>query len=417
MNPMNATLLSNRSQRWFVVACAILLAITAIFIVLGLASIPGYYVRVVNRTVPTVSSIFQTEISNATIAGQAAARGMDLNTFAVYNILRNLILTLGFEIVAVLVIWKARGEWFRWYTAFVLIFVPTVGLAEFNLVAQLATPYTSYAALLWPGVLLYLYLFPNGKAVPRWTRWPMGALLFIHFLLILAAVFAPLIPGLKLSQKFNELFIGMLLLGFSFILVCQIYRYLRVSNITERLQTRWVLAGLGIFVLSSLVISLFTSSNLINDTGYGWDINYLVALFLPVTIGISVLRYRLFEIDVLIRKTLVYSVVIGLLALVYIGGILLLQEVIAGLGVKQSPAAIVLSTLAIAVLFNLVRLWLNPRLDRLFFRQKYDAEQALTAFAAKTRDEVDIEQLCAALVSALDETVQPVRVSLWLEGK
>lgn len=112
---MNAILPTNRSQRWFVVACAILLAITATLIVLGLASIPGYYVRVVNQTVPTVSSIFQTEISNATIAGQASARGMDLNTFAVYNIPRNLILTLGFEIVAVLVIWKARGEWFRWY--------------------------------------------------------------------------------------------------------------------------------------------------------------------------------------------------------------------------------------------------------------------------------------------------------------
>jgi hypothetical protein len=106
---MNATLPSKRSQRWLIVACAILLAITAIFVALGLASIPEYYKRVVTHTVPTISSLVQTEISNSTVAEQAAARGLDLKTFAGYNILRNLVVTLGFEIVAVLVIWKAQG--------------------------------------------------------------------------------------------------------------------------------------------------------------------------------------------------------------------------------------------------------------------------------------------------------------------
>jgi hypothetical protein len=167
-----------------------------------------------------------------------------------------------------------------------------------------------------------------------------------------------------------------------------------------------VLAGLGFFVLSSLVISVFTRGNFIRDTGYGGDINYLLGLFLPVTIGISVLRYRLFDIDVFIRKTLVYAVVTGLLALVYFAGVFLLQEVLAGLGAMQSPAALILSTLVIAALFNPVRRWVQEVVDRRFFRHKYDAEQALSAFAAQARDEVDMERLSAALVSALEETVR-----------
>ena len=170
------------------------------------------------------------------------------------------------------------------------------------------------------------------------------------------------------------------------------------------------------FVLSSLVISVFTGGGFIRDTGYGGDINYLLGLFLPVTIGISVLRYRLFDIDVFIRKTLVYVVVTGLLALVYFAGVFLMQEVLAGLGAMQSPAALILSTLVIAALFNPVRRLVQEVVDRRFFRHKYDAEQALTAFAAQARDEVDIERLSAALVNALEETVQPVWVGLWLEA-
>jgi len=413
---MNATHPSKPSQRGLILACAILLAITASLVAVGLASIPKYYERVVTQTVPTTTSLNLIKVTNETVVAQAAARGLDLKTFALYNILRNLVITLGFEIIAVLLVWKARGEWFRWFTALVLAFVPTGVLWEFNQVAQLGTPYTSHAALLWPGFLLYLYLFPNGKPVPRWTRWPMGALVLFHFLVVLASVFASIRPELKISQEFVERSIMIILLGLPFILGCQVYRYLRVSTLTERLQTKWVLAGLGFFIVLSLVISSLSGSNFTQDTGFSGDINLLLSLFLPFTIGISVLRYHLFDIDVIIRRTLVYGLLTFTLAMVYFASVIILEQVFRTLakGTGQSPFTIVISTMAIAVLFTPLRRRIQNFIDRRFYRHKYDAEKALAAFAAKARDEVDMERLCASLVSTVEQTVQPVGIILWL---
>jgi hypothetical protein len=190
-----------------------------------------------------------------------------------------------------------------------------------------------------------------------------------------------------------------------------------MQDAVSRAQLRWglggVIAGLGLFFL--IYVPLF-----IPVTGLVEDIVITIGSFgfsvMGIALGIAVLRYRLWDIDVIIRKTLVYSLVTGLLALVYFGGVLLLQSVFAGLGAGQSPAAIVLSTLLIAALFSPLRRRVQEGVDRRFYRKKYDAEQALAAFAARARDEVDIERLSASLVSAIEETVQPERVSLWLKA-
>ncbi|MEP7359816.1 MAG: hypothetical protein ABI847_21375, partial [Anaerolineales bacterium] len=126
-------------------------------------------------------------------------------------------------------------------------------------------------------------------------------------------------------------------------------------------------------------------------------------------------RHRLYDIDLVIRRTLVYSILTGLLALAYFGGVLVLQNVFRALtGQEQNSLAAVLSTLAIAALFVPLRARIQRAIDRRFFRRKYDAARALSGFAANARDETNLENLSADLVRVVDDTMQPAQVSLWL---
>ena len=134
-------------------------------------------------------------------------------------------------------------------------------------------------------------------------------------------------------------------------------------------------------------------------------------------IGLAVFRYRLYDIDVVVRKTLVYAVLTALLALVYFGSVVMMQTLFSRLtGVEQSTLAVVVSTLVIAALFTPLRRRIQDWIDRRFFRKKYDAQQVLAQFALTARDETDLDALLAELVRVVDETMQPEHVSVWLRS-
>jgi hypothetical protein len=403
--------LEKPSNRLRIIFFAALLVITLSQGALSLASIPLYYERVVTRTLPE-----STNLSNESVAAEAAVRGMDLSTYARYTITLNLITTLVFVGVGFLILSKAQGDWFRWFTVFILVFVPNGRLFTFAEAAQLGYPFTGIGAILWPFFLLYFYIFPNGKPAPRWTKWPMAIIIGLHFFLQLGFF---LQHADVISPAFTEIggTIGnlVLLTGFPLILFSQVYRYFRVSNLVERAQTLWVVSGLAVIVFSIMIVPLLTGAfDVLNDIGFLGDINSLLLLLIPITIAISVLRYRLFEIDVIIRKTLVYTVLTASLGTIYFGTVVLLQSLVGQSTNEQSPLVIVLSTLLIAALFSPLRHRIQSFIDRRFFRRKYDAAQTLAGFAHTARDEVDMDRLSAALIEVVQDTMQPDNLSLWL---
>jgi hypothetical protein len=130
---------------------------------------------------------------------------------------------------------------------------------------------------------------------------------------------------------------------------------------------------------------------------------------------LTVFKFRLYDIDIIIRRTLQYAIVTGLLALTYFGGIIILQGILGPLtGEFNSPVVTVITTLGIAALFNPLRIRVQDFIDRRFYRRKYDAEQTLAQFAETARDEVDMEKLTAALLGVVEKTVQPEQLSIWI---
>jgi hypothetical protein len=187
----------------------------------------------------------------------------------------------------------------------------------------------------------------------------------------------------------------------------------------ERQQIKWLLyAGPLFFVAAGLHIGFYYFW--LEERSWGLWARYMLVviggLSGPIAIGIAILRYRLYEIDLLINRTLVYGPLTAMLALVYLGGAVTTQAIFRTLtGQEQQPQlAVVISTLVIAALFNPLRRRVQAFVDRRFYRRKYDARKTLEAFSARLRDETDLDSLNAELLTTLRETMQPASVSLWL---
>jgi len=204
------------------------------------------------------------------------------------------------------------------------------------------------------------------------------------------------------------------------VIFSQIYRYRRVSTAPERQQIKWVVYGivmalvgfLALTLLSLLLPLLFSQSGLFevaNDTLY-----FIVLLPIPLSIGVAMLRSHLYDIDILINRTLVYGLLTVSLALVYAGLVIGSQALLRGLISQTNDIAIVASTLVIAALFQPLRHRIQAIIDRRFYRRKYDAARTVAAFRATLRNEVDLTQLSERLIAVVEETVQPSHVSLWL---
>jgi hypothetical protein len=311
--------------------------------------------------------------------------------------------------------------------------------AEYALYALLAQPTSlpagealawlaSWAWILYCGcIALSLLLFPNGRPPSR--RWRWLAWLSV-FLTIAGAVWVAFSPGVignlgsirnplgieGLPSGFKPVQTIMLALLFVAALSTLVVRLRRARGI-ERQQIKWpaftVVVVAGSSFLSDTAISEAIGLRWLEWAGYVIFIPALIGF--PISIGIAIVRYRLYEIDLIINRTLVYGALSATLALIYFGGVATTQAIFRALtGQQEQPQlAIVISTLLIAALFNPLRRRIQRFIDRRFYRRKYDARKTLEAFSAKLRDETDLDALSDDLVGVVKETMQPSRISLW----
>jgi hypothetical protein len=287
------------------------------------------------------------------------------------------------------------------------------------------------------GLFLPLY-FPDGRLLsPRWRPVLWLALLFsVGFGVVFGALFPgevdELSPGvggdvpgvvnplgveaLRLLDRVPQvdIILAVVLLVSVLCSVASLVVRFRRSDGEERQQMKWLTyAAAANFATLLLVMSLPADSAWYPAVN---TLSNLVLAGLPVAVGIAVLRYRLYDIDRIINRTLVYGSLTVMLALIYFGGVAATQAIYRALtGQEQQPQlAVVVSTLAIAALFSPLRHRIQSFIDRRFYRRKYDARKTLEAFSAKLRDETDLDRLGDELMGVVHETIQPAHVSLWL---
>jgi hypothetical protein len=280
-----------------------------------------------------------------------------------------------------------------------------------------------YWYLLLALALIYLpLLFPDGRLPSR--RWlPVAVVPGIATLgtVVLGALADTLevegagyeienpigIEGLAFVEDLPVFGVLNVLLGVGFFgAVASVAVRFRRSRGIERQQMKWFLYAAALMLLAPGEGLL---PDIVSNVLFG-----VVLLAIPTAIGIAILRYRLYDIDLVINRTLVYGSLTVVLVLFYVGGVVSLQYAFRALTGQESQIAIVASTLAIAALFNPLRMRVQEFVDRRFYRRKYDAAKTLEAFSAKLRDETDLDALSDDLVGVVRETMQPAHVSLWL---
>jgi len=370
--------------------------------------------------------------------GWQSASGAASNEFKLSDLLQG----LPAAVIGAVIIWKRPGNRLGWIAAAAGISFVAVDFAYQYAVYALAAnpgslPGGEIAAWLnnwiWapaPAALPFLFLlFPNGAPPSRRWRPVVWAATTAYGLLLVTPMFLPS-PGnipsaidnpYHLSGPVERVLMIVYNLTFPVIVVLiliggisLVWRFHRSTG-DERLQIKWVAFSGGV---TAFIYVADQATSLLGSVGHLTILGDLtsISLFcLEAVIGVAILKYHLYDIDLIIRRTLVYGSLMATLAAVYVGTILLLQQILSPV-TGRSDLAIALSTLAVAALFQPLRHRIQPLVDRRFYRQKYDAERALAHFSLAARDEVDLEHLAGALIHVIGETIQPEHVSIWVSS-
>jgi hypothetical protein len=399
--------------RWLLVARIAWVAVAALALAIFVAGLPGAY-ALSDTLCHTVGCSNNDQLTSAALK-QLRSLNLSLAFFAGYVVGLKSLTVLVFMAVAAVIFWRASADRVALVAAFTFLTIPiTVTHLASTLPAAWVLPAQILDVLGAGGMTLLFLTFPNGHFVPRRAGWVWGVPNQVFYTW---KVFFP--SPLNNSPAATGLPLLALLI---FLSAAQIYRYRRVSTPVERQQTKWVVLGLavgyGAFILivaTFLVVPDLSERNILLYLTLSALI-FLSQLLFPLTLGVALLRYRLWDVDALIGRVVTYGLLTGLLGTLYIGLILVLQR-LSGQFIRQgpdNPLVLVVSTLAIAALVQPARRRLQRVIDRRFYRAKHDAARTLETFGAALRQQTDLEQVRAQLLMVVTETMQPAHASLWL---
>ncbi|MDE3230586.1 MAG: hypothetical protein KGO05_11970 [Chloroflexota bacterium] len=415
---------TNGARHWsrpiaFSVARIICVIICALVAILDLVSIPLAYQYLLTPCSPCAPNSIQMTMAQAQ---QFQAVGWGPQTFAI-SVLTFTIITQSVYIgLGLLLLLRRADDGMALFTALTLTafggaaFTGTMHALD-SVSAPLALITYSLNVIGQSAFITFLYIFPTGRFVPRWTIIPdiVWTLSWLDPFLNIPALH-------QLAELLDDgpFFILMLLT----LIIAQVYRYGWVSTPSQRQQTKWVVfglgAGLGGFASTLVVGNMALAPSFTNQALPTLLSNATIDVFfilIPIAIVIAILRSRLYDIDIVINRALVYGSLTAILAALYFGlviGAQILTRQITGRQESQSQVVIVLSTLVIAAIFQPLRRRLQRAIDRRFYRSRYDATRTIDAFNATLRQEVDLNDLREQLIGVVDETMRPTSVALWL---
>jgi hypothetical protein len=374
----------------------------ALTVGLFMASIPAHYDAIV--------SFSDSDLKPDTVRASLEASGISVQFYAVCLLSISLASTVMWIAVAGVIFWRRADNWIALFASLSLITFGTLSLPP-SLPAL-----ADQSSSVWLALYIFYLLFPNGHFVPRWTRW--AAVLFaahdVYYWLLPKSIF-------NIARSFPLLDFAVLTTFACIAIGSQMYRYQYVSSPAERQQTKWVVFGLVSAGLGAIAFELSIPGSPLGQFGPLLALALEAGLFgslllIPLSIGVAMVHDRLWDIDIVIRRTLLYGILTASLALVYFGGVAVAEAVFHALTgqEQQSQLAVVASTLVIAALFNPLRRRIKSFIDKRFYRSKYDARKTLEAFSATLNQETDLDALSDDLVTVVRGTMQPTHVSLWL---
>lgn len=342
--------------------------------------------------------------------------GLSTTFYAAYIMGITVVAVAVYAGLALLILYYQSRQFVGLVLSLMLMVMPAIMITNFEVVAATypawQTPINLLFVLGQLLIVLFFLIFPNGRLTPRWSA--------ANLLLMVAATVPMVIAGAAYLPATFAFFFATVT-GTTIVVI---YRYRRIFSRSERQQVKAALLGFTGVVLAAIAWGA-TYEILTPTPGRaklwlmigGWTASNLFLLVTPIGLTISILRYRLWDIDIVIRRTLVYTLLTLILLMVYITSIVLLQAAFNTTIDQQSPVAIVASTLVIAALFQPVRHRVQSFIDRRFYRSKYNAAQAVEQFAIAARDEVGLEQLSDALMGTVQQALQPEHLSLWLKDQ
>jgi hypothetical protein len=402
---------ATRRRPWLRLARLLWLVVTVLLISLYIASTPTFLEQI-QKPCPVDESCIWPQHGPARTQLLEDV-GISITFFAIYHWVLLTVLALVSWILAAIIFWRRGHEIIGVLTASVLVITGSNFGGPIQFFAM-STPILVWLANLLNAVsfasfFLFLLLFPDGHFTPAWTRRVALAIAIWSLTFLIRPESG---TALRFLQK------GVFLSLIVFCLWLQIYRYRHIHHPVQRQQTKWVVFGTSLALtlwLSLLLPYLFVPTLEHSFYGIFLDAHFsLVPLLIPLSISMAILRSRLWDIDLLIRRTLLYTLLTITLLLLYAGSILVLQSLVSALSGQRSAIVTVISTLAIAFLFAPLRRFFQNNIDRRFYRRKYNAQQTLEAFGATARNEIALEELTDHLLTTVEETMQPTHVSLWL---